>query len=116
VVNEAISIPGYFVGAVVAVAAVIGATVAFQRWFDARYVTRREFNPEECPTKEECALRHRNVDEELERRASRTHDLANEMQGVKLMLAKLDKGQAVTNVLLKAMARDRGLEVAVDED
>jgi hypothetical protein len=115
-VNEAITVPGYLVGAILAAAAIVGAVLGAQRWLKGTFVTRDEFDPKGCPTKAECSLRHEQVDVELERRASSTHTLANELQGVKLLLAKLDKGQAVANVLLQAMARDRGLEVAVDED
>lgn len=102
----------------VGVVGLIGnAALALVGWSlkrNADEVSDRLRRLEEAPhfDPEKCQMRHADVDREIERRSRSHHELANEMQAVKLMLSRLDKRLAV---FMAAIAKDKGLDIPEDE-
>lgn len=81
------------------------------------FIPRSEFNPQDCAMKATCDLRHKAVDDELDRRSRTHHDLAGEMQKLRFDFAKVDKKLAVVGVLLGAIAKAQNVDIpAADED
>lgn len=114
-----VTIPGWVFAAVPLGALLVGAAVKaihFAMKADERYVKRSEFDPRGCPTREECKLRHDQVETELQRRADRSHELANDLQAIRGLFGKLDKRMAVIGAVMNAIAKSQGIDVPPENE